>query len=264
MSLRTRIISSVVLVPILAAVIIVFPPFIFASMVLLIIVTASIEWFAMNGNKPSERMPAIFITALIPLGLFFMGPAFFSLFLPVFILAGALWAVTMKGTPRERLAALQETTTAVFFIGLPLGFFVLIRGLPCGRGLIFFLLITIWLVDTAAYFGGVSFGRRRMSPVLSPNKTIEGLITGLGAGLIGGALIGPFLTGTNPVATGMIGLLLGLLGQLGDLLESLWKRAAGKKDSGTMIPGHGGILDRIDSFLLTAPALYYTFFLTGC
>ena len=144
------------------------------------------------------------------------------------------------------------------YIPLLLGHLVLLRGLPDGQAWIFLTLLVIMSCDTAAYFVGSNFGKRKLYPLVSPNKSVEG---GLG-GLVGSVLAVLLASVTFLPKIGLldgilIGLLLGVLGQLGDLFESLLKRACRVKDSGTLIPGHGGILDRLDSLLFAFPLAYY-------
>jgi phosphatidate cytidylyltransferase len=112
--------------------------------------------------------------------------------------------------------------------------------------------------DTAAYYTGGAFGRHRLYPLVSPKKSIEGALGGLGGSIIGTLLARftffPQLTLTDCLVTGIV---IGILGQAGDLFESLLKRSFGVKDSGTIFPGHGGVLDRLDSIIFAAPAAYY-------
>ena len=127
-----------------------------------------------------------------------------------------------------------------------------------GAAWLFLVLGATWAGDSAAFFVGSRFGRRRFCPNLSPNKTWAGAVGGLAGSLAGGLLSLPLFAGE--VSAGFIAatsLAVGLSGQLGDLFESLWKRAKGVKDSGNLIPGHGGILDRIDSLLIGIPVGYH-------
>ena len=130
-----------------------------------------------------------------------------------------------------------------------------------GRGLIFFLLATVWLGDTAAYLFGKQFGRHKLRPTISPGKTIEGTVAGLVFGTLGGLGVWSFflqdILSFSHVL--ILGILLGIVGQLSDLSESVIKRSADVKDSGHLIPGHGGLLDRCDSLIFSAPVLYYYF-----
>lgn len=146
----------------------------------------------------------------------------------------------------------------VVYVALTLGHLLLTRALPDGEFLIFFVFLVTWAGDTGAYYAGINLGRRRLAPAISPNKTIEGLIGGLLlailAALLGRAWFLPSFSIGDCVA---IGLLLTAAGVLGDLSESVLKRGGGVKDSGGLIPAHGGMLDRLDSVLFAAPAFYY-------
>jgi phosphatidate cytidylyltransferase len=124
-----------------------------------------------------------------------------------------------------------------------------------GAWLILYLLLTIWACDTGAYFTGRFFGRHKLAPSLSPGKTIEGLLGGLAGATMISVLTGSWLGFTMPQRI-VLGVVLGLLSVLGDLTESAMKREIGIKDFGAIMPGHGGVLDRFDSLLLAAPALY--------
>ncbi len=144
------------------------------------------------------------------------------------------------------------------YVGLCLGHLLPTRALPDGEFLIFGLFLVTWAADTGAYYAGTSLGRHKLAPSISPNKTIEGLAGGLAAAILASfasqAWFLPSWTVTDCVA---VAFLLTAAGLLGDLAESAMKRGAGVKDSGSLIPGHGGMLDRLDSLLFTAPAFYY-------
>jgi phosphatidate cytidylyltransferase len=169
------------------------------------------------------------------------------------------------------------TLTGALYIGWLLSHFILIGqintplrngwlgafNIPPGTAWICFTLAITWLQDTAAYFVGRRFGKHRFAPVLSPKKTWEGAIGGFLASVLT-AIIAVLILGlpVNMVAAALIGAVAGVAGPLGDLAESLIKRQIGVKDSGQLIPGHGGILDRIDSLLFTGPLIYYMVLLT--
>jgi phosphatidate cytidylyltransferase len=143
------------------------------------------------------------------------------------------------------------------YIPLLMSFLVLLREMDHGVKWIFLLLIIVMAGDTAAFYVGSSLGKRKLYPIVSPNKSVEGMIGGLAGSVIGtliaGATFFPELTIVGAVATALF---VGLMGQLGDLFESLLKRSFGVKDSGNIFPGHGGMLDRLDSVLFAAPSLY--------
>ncbi len=123
---------------------------------------------------------------------------------------------------------------------------------------IFMLYLAVWTSDTFAYYIGKNFGRRKLYPEISPKKTVEGGIGSLLGGTIVGALFGVFaLPAWGPVTLGLFGAAIGFITIIGDLVESMFKRDAGVKDSGTLIPGHGGVLDRFDSMLFAGPSLFF-------
>ncbi len=171
-----------------------------------------------------------------------------------------------KTDPRDGLPTWFATVFGAFYASL-LGFILrlgheapaLLAGAPLAalgsdRGWIVLLVLAVWSYDTGAYFVGKRIGRHRFLTHISPSKTVEGLVGGIVAATIVSAVV---LVGLGqPASTGLfVGPLISLAAQAGDLAESMLKRAAGAKDSGTLIPGHGGILDRVDSFLFTAPVL---------
>ena len=125
-----------------------------------------------------------------------------------------------------------------------------------GLGFVVMMFIAVLLTDTGCYYAGTHFGKHKLAPVVSPNKTIEGSIGGIICAVIGAMIIGWYL-GLEWYLSFTAGLLCTLFAQIGDLSESLIKRDAGVKDSGDTLPGHGGFLDRCDSFILTIPVMYY-------
>ena len=132
-----------------------------------------------------------------------------------------------------------------------------VTGNPGGR-LIIAALVMVWFCDTFAYFGGSTLGKHKLAPAVSPNKTWEGAISGL-IGAVAGGATAFYLFGSPVMALNeylMLGALVGVFGQVGDLAESMIKRDAGVKDSSSLLPGHGGILDRFDSLLFTLPLLW--------
>ena len=145
-----------------------------------------------------------------------------------------------------------------FYLGGMLGHLVLLRALEQGSAAVLFVVTVTWMVDSAAYFGGRRFGRHALAPMISPKKTVEGAVAGLAVGVVTALVIRlwwlPELSWVESLGAG---LLLGCVGQLGDLAESMFKRRASVKDSGGWIPGHGGLLDKVDSLVFTAPTFYY-------
>jgi phosphatidate cytidylyltransferase len=206
----------------------------------------------------------------------------YAALLPLAALAGGgqiAWSVTaaaviiVVGMATLRIAPEQRpfhtaalTVTASLYVGGLLSFGIALRESFTSDAvegtLYFFLPVALtWLADTAAYFGGRVLGRRRLAPVISPNKTVEGGVAGILAGAAGALVYGTVLLPGLGAALGMAGLVgLGLVvaaaAMVGDLAESALKRECGVKDSSGLLPGHGGLLDRMDSLLWSIPAAY--------
>ncbi|QGG48206.1 phosphatidate cytidylyltransferase [Heliorestis convoluta] len=163
-----------------------------------------------------------------------------------------------EGQPQDGAIAV----VGALLTGWLLGHLILLRQLPNGLEILLLTFFITWATDTGAYFAGRAFGKRPLAKQLSPNKTIEGSIGGILLATVIGVTFGSlWFPNVNLSLLVALSILLSILGQFGDLAESALKRMAHVKDSGTLIPGHGGVLDRFDSILWTAPAAYY-FFLT--
>lgn len=146
----------------------------------------------------------------------------------------------------------------ILYIPLFLSCLVMIRNVESGVDWIFFLLCIVFAGDVGAYYTGISLGRHKLCPAVSPGKTVEGSIGGLAANLLTGSLFKFFFLPSLPWLESLLFFaLIGVAGQAGDLFESELKRTAKVKDSGGILPGHGGILDRIDALLFAAPLAYF-------
>jgi len=178
------------------------------------------------------------------------GPAF------VFVWLYALWD---KREPAQVFPSVMGTLLGMFYLGWMLSYAISLRmAFPQGGQLVLWLCAMIWCNDTAAYFTGHAWGRHKLAPRISPGKTIEGGIGGLLASILI-AWLGKilFLGDISWINITILGVIIGIISQMSDLCESLVKRWAGVKDSGAILPGHGGLLDRIDSLIFTAPVMYY-------
>ena len=173
------------------------------------------------------------------------------------IVIGAGLVALASGPPSP--AAFTRAAVLVMgplYVGLPIGTLAWIAR-SAGASALTWLVVLIAASDSAQYYTGRAFGRRKLAPVVSPAKTVEGAIGGVVIAALVAALAGHWwLPRLSPVTTGLVGILLAGFGMAGDLFESLLKRSAGVKDSATIIPGHGGVLDRIDSYLFAAPVFY--------
>jgi phosphatidate cytidylyltransferase len=167
----------------------------------------------------------------------------------------------MAGKLQERLNRLAWTLVGGVYLGYLLPHWVLLFRMPHGRAWVFFVLLVIMMGDTAAYFTGTYLGKRKLAPEISPGKTIEGTLGYIAGSVLGGCLGARFLvTELGAIEVVALSGMLGILGQIGDLFESLIKRVFAVKDSGTLLPGHGGLLDRLDSLIF--PAVFATTYLT--
>ena len=268
---RDRARSAAVLVPILVAALWV------GNLGVLAVVAVAVglgarEAFRLLESAGHPVMPALGIVAALVVALGDVvatvpGGSAMLLAAVAVVLIGA--ASLVRPDPRDGLATFAATTFGALYVGL-LGFVLRLGAygppLPAGsllapigaeRGWILLLILAVWAFDTGAYFAGRRFGRRRFMEHLSPSKTVEGVIGGTLATTVVGGLVVAAL-GQSILVGLLLGPLVAAAAQAGDLAESMLKRAAGAKDSGMLIPGHGGMLDRIDSFLFAAPvvALY--------
>ena len=232
----------------------------FAAFVILVMIVSAGELYA---TIRSEEVRPLALFGL--LGVVFMGLGAQT--------AGAVaiagWAAAFAtitvlyltlSSRRQPLEDAGITIVGMAWVGL-LSFAILIARGPHPVAYILFLVFVVVANDTAAYFVGRSLGRRKLAPALSPKKTVEGLVGGLIAGLIVATVLATFPAWeTIGIAKALVaGAVVGVTVPLGDAIESMVKRSLGVKDMGSVLPGHGGMLDRIDGFLLAVPAIYYLF-----
>ncbi len=161
----------------------------------------------------------------------------------------------------EMVVSVSVTFFGAAYFGILGGYLLLLRELPQGPWLLIWLYVATWAYDTGGYFAGNLWGKHHFAPLASPKKSVEGCVGGFVLVLAGSFLLWiavPFFAQTFSILDVlMLSLLLSLFGQLGDLVESLIKRSLSAKDSGSLLPGHGGVFDRIDSLLFNAPVLFY-------
>jgi len=258
----TRIISGSVLVVLILAGVIYATPVYFLLGIGFIGIVCLYEYFRLIRAMGIQVQPwpsyILFWLLLIELNYrLWPLPALFAIALMATVLS-ALWR---RQSPRERTLALMAEALGVLYFVLFLYPAIAIRyefGAKTGLHWMLLLLSVIWIGDTAALVLGKTLGKFPLAPILSPRKTIEGAIGGLLAALGAGIAVQHFLFPDLPLLhAAIVSFLLGIFGQLGDLSESMLKRAAGAKDSSNLIPGHGGAMDRMDSLLFAFPILYF-------
>ena len=178
-----------------------------------------------------------------------------SVFL-IFLFGAALIGTASRVAIADVLPAVAASSATLVFVAWPFSYLARLDGrLPEGPVLVLFALATVWAGDTVAYFVGKSIGRVRMAPALSPKKTWEGAAGNVVGSLVVGYFFAQWQRG-DLTAWLVTAALANIAGQVGDLVESSYKRGAGVKDSGAMLPGHGGMLDRIDSLIFAAPVVW--------
>ena len=162
-------------------------------------------------------------------------------------------AIKFSMASRKDAKNLGVSLLGVPYIGLSVIAMIWLRGdSSYGFLAILYLFVTVWTVDIFAYISGRTFGGPKFAPKISPKKTWSGFIGGVGAGALAGGLFGSFIGGTSPMLLGLVALLIGAISQLGDLFESAFKRHYNVKDASNLIPGHGGLFDRVDGLMFGA------------
>jgi phosphatidate cytidylyltransferase len=216
--------------------------------------------FLILGRKKGFHLPIALciLVAIFILAAFVLEPISVEMGVFVALLLIPASYVFTKGSLDEALPSSAIAVMATLYVGMLGGSLIRLRSdFPVGPKLVFFLLIVVWTGDAGAYYTGKAFGRHKLSPRISPKKTVEGLVGGIATSITAAIVIHFTFFPEFPLVHAIIaGVILSACGVIGDLAESLWKRSADVKDSGTLIPGHGGFLDRFDSIYFTAPILY--------
>lgn len=248
--LTRRAVAGVVMA-LVAGLVIVLDGWLFVAVLMVIVVLAAREWTNLTlqaSRKPYAIAGIVLLplTTLLATHLARLDPPILAL--GVLMLLLSLWLIAGVGGWRERGWAVF----GMLYLGLPAVSLLALRDLPDGLHLVVWLVVVVVSTDVFAYLVGRNVGGPKLAPRISPGKTRSGLAGGMAAAAIAGALLAG-LTGWGWLPAGLCGALLALVAQSGDLFESAIKRRAGVKDSGSLIPGHGGVLDRLDGFLFAAP-----------
>ncbi|MFC2169487.1 phosphatidate cytidylyltransferase [Acidobacteriota bacterium] len=261
MSLKKRTLTAMVLLIFVFVSIQIFSRLAFFLVLQAIILAALLEFYNLTQRKngSSQRIVGIIFALILSLPVFFKDISL-GLGLFVCILLAAVYFV-LSVNKLERLALFPSTIALTLFgalyLSFTLNYFFVLRE-EYGPLYIYFLLSIIFVGDTGAYFFGSLWGRRKLAPLASPNKTWEGSFGGIvcacAAGLVAGYAL---LPDVSLWKAALCAFLVHAVAQISDPLESLFKRAAGVKDSSNLLPGHGGFLDRVDSLILAAPLFYY-------
>jgi len=273
-----RILTALVLIPIVVALVWWGPAWILAAVAALIAIVALLEFFDL-GERIAMR-PFRKWTIVCAAGLFYSqyslgliethalaegysivrsaagGVLSIEAVLLVFVFGAVVTGLTTRWALHEVLPGIAISSAGLLFVALPFSYLVRINEVNLvGRKLVLFTLCLVWAGDILAYFVGKGLGRVPMAPALSPKKTWEGALGNLLASLLVGVFFAKWLQ-VDAIQMLVIAGLANVAGQMGDLIESAWKRGAVVKDSSNLLPGHGGVLDRIDSLILASPIVW--------
>lgn len=237
------------------------------GMISVLALTAAVEFLTAEGYRPKDLLfwPILIAVAVNILQVELRGSEVMALATMLMVLVFMFLAVGCGlALSRQEASALFTRYTRLFwgacYLALMYPFVVLVgRGTDslAGGYWLLFLFAILWVGDTAAMAGGKMFGRHKLAPKISPNKTVEGFFSGLvGAAIVGVAALFWKFSSIDTAHIFALALGCSVVGQMGDLVESMWKRSLNLKDSSAIIPGHGGMLDRFDSLLFAAPFMY--------
>ncbi len=257
--LLPRLATAAVAIPLLLLLIFRAPPWLFAVVVGLIAVGGVAEYAAMAlPERSRDRWIVILFGAVVAVGTSSRQEDLFAASLAFVLIGGLLWLLFLRDDFEQGLTDFGRALVGILFTVFLLPHFVWLRDLQNGPRWIVFVLLTAMAGDSAGYFSGRAFGRHKLWPRISPSKTVEGAIGILGGNLLAGVLAKLLLLPhVGWVEILLLSVAQGTLGQCGDLSESIMKRTYGAKDSGWLFPGHGGVLDRIDSLVFPVAGLYY-------
>ncbi len=263
--LKQRVLSAAVLIPV-AAVFLYFGGWWFTTLVTVFGVLAGYEAYAMlrrpdcGNHDPFVWWGEGVIVLLIVSAMFDgEGRLYFPLMTGV-ILVTLTYALLRFSHTRRAATDWAITLAIALYLGTLIRYGVLLRNLPQGLRWVVVGLVLTWIIDSVAYFVGMYRGdkRRTLAPILSPKKSVEGVIGGVVGGIVAAALLVPWVVSDLSWEQGVfLGGLLSIIAPLGDLAESMFKRQCNLKDSGHLIPGHGGAFDRLDSLLFVIPVVYW-------
>jgi len=265
-----RILTAAVALPILLYTVWSEIPYFFVALTAIAVIIGLREFDGLAGKADCHSQPALEgAAALLVLACFVIGRLdWIAAVLGGLAIASLSFALVRTGELNRALVSVSATTFGVVYVALLAGYLAAVRMTPdtltrapvphLAAKLLTMFFALVMMTDTGAYYTGRSMGRHKLAPRISPGKTREGSVGGLlaavGAGPLCKLVFFPEIPVVHAVA---LGAAIGILGQVGDLAESMLKRGADVKDSGNLLPGHGGMLDRVDSILFCAPLLYY-------
>lgn len=258
-SLAQRLLTALILIPVVIWLVLYSPDHFFTLFLGVIVFLGGREWAALSGvqNKLNKILIALLFTS-VPAVIYVFDLLSVSLLMSFMVLFWVCVVLSILITP-NRLLTVKVPQPLHVFLGLllmgttALALFYLRVGMENGPSLLMYLLLLIWIADSGAYFAGRAFGKHKLAPVISPGKSIEGVVGGLLLSALFVFFAAEYTGYTNSILFLVMSIIVALVSVYGDLFESLLKRRAGVKDSGALLPGHGGVLDRLDSLIAAAP-----------
>lgn len=261
-TLLKRVLTAAVGIPLFVWIVVGAPRWVFTLLIVALSALAAWELMRMFERAGRGGYPRLAVVGAVAVTASFAAPALMDNVSTPAIVLTFVFALTLSAPvwvdAAPRVEPVVSTLLAVVYVGWLLGHGLLLDALPNGAALVLLLVGTTWAGESAAYGVGSLVGRHPLAPVISPRKTVEGAAGQLVFSIAAAAVLGAWLLPQWSVSmTIFAGAVLGFVGQIGDLAESVMKRSLGAKDTGGLVPGHGGVLDRLDGLLFNAPALFY-------
>jgi phosphatidate cytidylyltransferase len=257
-ALVRRALSTLVLLPLFLWLVMAGPLWLFGTIIVLLGALGQWEFTGMFERAGVRTLRALGLVGGVLVTASFALPVSERVMLTA-VLLGALTAALWQ----QRLGKMEwppavVTVFGILYVNWLLGYAFWLRDLESGKEWVLLLVWVTWLGETAAYLVGSAAGRHRLAPMVSPKKTVEGAVAQLVVSVLAAVIAQAwFFPALGLAGASLVGLVLGVSGQIGDLVESALKRSVDTKDTGNLIPGHGGVLDRIDSLLFNTPVLFY-------
>jgi phosphatidate cytidylyltransferase len=259
--LKTRLVTAAVAIPALWLFIVYAPSWAFAAFITLVTVIGLAEYFAMAlPDHAPERVAGVVFGLFVAAGVATRDPHLWGAAMSLTVIAGLAFPIARHADLIAAVHRVGIQILGVLYVGFFMPHVILMRELPSGDGWrwLLFVIATVFGSDSGGYFAGRALGRHRLLPDVSPKKTVEGAAGAVVGAMLAALLMHVLVHPTLGLSEGIgLAITLSVLAQFGDLCESALKRAFGAKDSGWIIPGHGGILDRLDSLLFPFVFTYY-------
>jgi len=252
-----RVLSGLVLIPVVLGIVQYGSPLLFLALVIAAVLVGWMEYCRLIRHIGIQINLVVGGILCLLLVFCFYRNDFYLVWLAACLMSLFIAWYASGSALEDALNQVAYSFLGVIYVSGLMSYFILLRGMEHGNHILFYLFMVIWSGDIAAYYVGKNIGKTPLAPKISPAKTLEGSGAGLVGSVAGGAAAHYLFFETLPLNHCLImAFLCGTMGQIGDLAESLFKRQAGVKDSGSLIPGHGGVLDRLDSLMFAGPAFY--------